>query len=84
MKWFSYSRGYGYITTESAGDVFVHRTAAAEPLRKGQQVTLEVELTKRGLRAKNVRRTKSVIETRLAKLPAPAQNHLPNGTTYEA
>ena len=65
VKWFSYSRGYGYITTESAGDVFVHRTDADEPLRRGQKVTLEVDLSKRGLRARKVQRVKSVIETRL-------------------
>ena len=65
VKWFSYSRGYGYITTESAGDVFVHRTAAEEPLRRGQKVTLEVDLTTRGLRARKVQRVKNLIETRL-------------------
>ena len=82
VKWFSYSRGYGYITTESAGDVFVHRTAAEEPLRRGQKVTLELELTQRGLRARNVQREKSVLETRLTEWLS--DNKPPDGETHEA
>ena len=82
VKWFSYSRGYGYITTESAGDVFVHRTAAEEPLRRGQKVTLELELTQRGLRARNVQREKSVLETRLTEWLS--DNKPPDGVTHEA
>jgi CspA family cold shock protein len=82
VKWFSYSRGYGYITTESAGDVFVHRTAAEEPLRKGQKVTLELELTQRGLRARNVQRVKSVLETRLTEWLS--ENKPQDGVTHEA
>jgi len=82
VKWFSYSRGYGYITTESAGDVFVHRTAADEPLRRGQKVTLELELTQRGLRARKVQRVKSVLETRLTEWLS--DNKPQDGVTHEA
>lgn len=82
VKWFSYSRGYGYITTEFAGDVFVHRTAADEPLRRGQKVTLELELTQRGLRARKVQRVKSVLETRLTEWLS--EDKPQDGVTHEA
>jgi CspA family cold shock protein len=81
VKWFSYSRGYGYITTEDC-DVFVHRTAAEEPLRKGQKVTLEIDLTERGLRARKVQRVKSVLETRLTEWLSESKPQ--DGVTHEA
>ena len=78
VKWFS-CRGYGYIDSPPA---MVCVTAADEPLRRGQKVTLELELTNRGLRARHVQRVKSVLETRLTEWLSEAKPQ--NGVTHEA
>lgn len=58
VKWFSDSKGYGFIETPE-GDVFVHHSdIAAEgyrSLREGQDVELEVVEGEKGPRARNVR-----------------------------
>jgi CspA family cold shock protein len=58
VKWFSNQKGYGFITSESGEDVFVHHKAILgegyKTLDEGQEVEFEVEQGPKGLQAKNV------------------------------
>ncbi len=58
VKWFSNQKGYGFITSESGKDVFVHHSAIQgdgyKSLDEGQQVELEVQQGPKGEQAVNV------------------------------
>lgn len=59
VKWFSESKGYGFISPEDGGkDVFVHyssiNVADSTSLTEGQRVSFDVEQGPKGLRAVNV------------------------------
>jgi len=63
VKWFSNSKGYGFIERESGEDVFVHYSALQgegfKSLDEGQEVEFEItqgEITQgsKGLQAANV------------------------------
>ena len=58
VKWFSSSKGYGFIERESAEDVFVHYSAIQSEgfknLEEGQRVEFSVEQGSKGLQAANV------------------------------
>jgi len=58
VKWFSRSKGYGFIAREGGEDVFVHYSAIAEEgfrnLDEGQQVEFSVEDSPKGPQATNV------------------------------
>lgn len=58
VKWFSDSKGYGFITRDDGEDVFVHFSAIRgdgfRTLSEGDQVEFEVRETERGLQAANV------------------------------
>ncbi len=58
VKWFSTSKGYGFITRESGDDIFVHYSGIAgegfRSLREGEPVEFEVEDTDKGPQATNV------------------------------
>jgi CspA family cold shock protein len=58
VKWFSDSKGYGFIET-SEGDVFVHHSdieaEGFRSLREGQEVELDIVQGDKGPRARNVR-----------------------------
>ena len=60
VKWFSDSKGFGFIAPEAGDDVFVHHTAIqAEGFRslsEGDKVTFDVVQGPKGLQAANVRR----------------------------
>lgn len=55
VKWFSTSKGYGFITRESGEDVFVHYSGIKgqgfRSLREGDKVKFEVETTDKGPQA---------------------------------
>ena len=58
VKWFSNSKGYGFISREGDSDVFVHHSAIQvegfETLSEGQRVEFSVEQGPKGLQAANV------------------------------
>jgi CspA family cold shock protein len=59
VKWFSDAKGYGFISRQSADDVFVHYSAITgdgfRTLHEGQQVEFEVEQGPKGPQATHVR-----------------------------
>ncbi len=58
VKWFSNSKGYGFIEQEGGEDVFVHYSAVQgegfKSLEEGQQVQFEVVQGEKGPQATNV------------------------------
>lgn len=61
VKWFSSQKGYGFITRDSGGDVFVHYSAIEgqggfRNLEEGDRVEFSVEQGQKGPAAANVRR----------------------------
>ena len=58
VKWFSDSKGYGFIEQEEGPDVFVHHSginsAGFKTLNEGDQVSFEIEQGKKGPAAVNV------------------------------
>ncbi len=58
VKWFNESKGFGFITRENGGDVFVHYSAIQDngftSLSEGQAVSFEIEDGPKGPKAVNV------------------------------
>lgn len=58
VKWFNGAKGYGFISRDRGGDVFVHFSAIQakgfRSLREGQAVQFEVTHGPKGLQAENV------------------------------
>ncbi|MCG2712101.1 MAG: cold shock domain-containing protein [Candidatus Omnitrophica bacterium] len=58
VKWFSNHKGFGFITTESGSDVFVHHSAIQgegyKSLEEGQSVEFEIQQGPKGEQAASV------------------------------
>ena len=60
VKWFNADKGYGFITREQGGDVFVHHNAingeGFKTLSEGQKVDFIVNQSEKGPQAQDVNR----------------------------
>ncbi len=58
VKWFDETKGYGFITSEEGGDIFVHYSSIEgggfKSLVEGDAVSFEVEQGDKGPKAVNV------------------------------
>ncbi|HUI24908.1 MAG TPA: cold-shock protein [Candidatus Kryptonia bacterium] len=58
VKWFNADKGFGFITNDAGGDVFVHHTAIVgegyRSLDEGQKVSFDVTQGQKGPQASNV------------------------------
>ena len=59
VKWFNEKKGYGFIEKEEGDDIFVHYSAIQDSgfktLQEGQRVTFDIEESRKGLAAANVK-----------------------------
>ena len=58
VKWFNATKGYGFITRDTGGDVFVHYSAIQasgyRSLEEGQRVQFDIIEGNKGLQAQSV------------------------------
>ena len=58
VKWYNESKGFGFISSETGDELFVHRTglySSYEGLQQDQKVMFETKQDQKGLVAYNVK-----------------------------
>ncbi|MBN1545515.1 MAG: cold-shock protein [Syntrophaceae bacterium] len=59
VKWFSESKGFGFIEKDNGGDIFVHfsaiQSSGFKTLSEGQRVSFDIAQGKKGPAAENVK-----------------------------
>ncbi len=58
VKWYDAKKCYGFIHGEDGRDVFIHRSSIpfwTIIIKQGDQLEYDIEESKRGLKAKNVK-----------------------------
>ena len=74
VKWFSTQKGYGFITQDEGGDIFVHVTGLAPgttALDENQRVEFELSEGRKGPQATDVKPAPAAAAAPVAE-PAPA------------
>jgi CspA family cold shock protein len=60
VKWFNDEKGFGFITQDGGGDIFVHHTAIMmdgyRSLNEGERVSFEITEGQKGPAAANVKK----------------------------
>ena len=63
IKWYNEKKGYGFVTTEEHGDIFLHQSGIREygyfGLQQDDPVSFEIKETQKGTQVVNLRPLKS-------------------------
>jgi CspA family cold shock protein len=54
VKFFNESKGFGFITSETGEDIFVHNSGLIDEIRENDKVQFSTEQGRKGLNAVNV------------------------------